>query len=69
MVPRGLHVRLNLETGKREAKIIDDDKNEKKFKYWSDGDRKGIVNSDHNFFTTNELKHALKQFEKEAEQV
>ena len=37
-VPAGLHVRMNLETGEREAKLMD---GEDEFKYWRDGDRQG----------------------------
>lgn len=37
-IPAGLHVRMNFETGMREAKLADGDS---KFKYWRDGDREG----------------------------
>lgn len=39
-IPPGLHVRMNFETGKREAKLMDGD-SDPKFKYWKEGDREG----------------------------
>lgn len=37
-VPSGLHVRLNLETGEKEAKLMEGDDG---MKYWREGDRQG----------------------------
>ncbi|XP_023650743.1 nucleotide exchange factor SIL1 [Paramormyrops kingsleyae] len=59
-VPAGSHVRLNLQTGHREAKL-----DEEVLKYWSDGKRQGIVNTKASSFTTEELKKALKKFKEE----
>ena len=39
-IPAGLHVRLNLETGEREAKLMAGDSG---LKYWKSGDREGNV--------------------------
>ena len=39
-IPAGLHVRLNLETGKKEAKLMDGDDGHK---YWKLGDKQGSV--------------------------
>lgn len=58
-IPAGLHVRLNLETGKKEAKLMDGDDGHK---YWKLGDKQGMVNTDSKEFTHEELKKALKEF-------
>lgn len=58
-IPAGLHVRMNLETGSREAKLMD---GENEFKYWQDGDRQGMMNMDKKQFSLEELKRALKDF-------
>jgi nucleotide exchange factor SIL1 len=39
-IPAGLRVRLNLETGKKEAKLMDGDDGHK---YWKSGDKQGSV--------------------------
>lgn len=58
-IPAGLHVRLNLETGQREAKLMEGDEGHK---YWKSGDKEGMVNTDSQEFTHEELKKALKEF-------
>ncbi|KAI1884996.1 hypothetical protein AGOR_G00215640 [Albula goreensis] len=60
-VPAGSHVRLNLQTGQREVKLGE----EGSLKYWSDGKRKGMVNTQASSFTAQELKKALKKFKEE----
>ncbi|XP_026886581.2 nucleotide exchange factor SIL1 [Electrophorus electricus] len=62
-VPAGSHVRLNLQTGQREAKLGE----EEGLKYWTDGKRQGMVNQNAASFTPQELKEALKKFKKEAD--
>uniref|UniRef100_UPI00398EC62D nucleotide exchange factor SIL1 isoform X3 n=1 Tax=Pristiophorus japonicus TaxID=55135 RepID=UPI00398EC62D len=59
-IPAGLHVRLNLETGKNEAKILDDENEKSGLKHWKQGSRQGMVNTDLKSFTAEELKRALK---------
>ncbi|XP_060693007.1 nucleotide exchange factor SIL1 isoform X3 [Hemiscyllium ocellatum] len=59
-IPAGLHVRLNLETGKNEAKIPDGETGKTGLKYWKQGTRHGMVNLDSKSFTAEELKKALK---------
>lgn len=58
-IPAGLHVRMNFETGEKEAKLMDGDR---EFKYWKDGDRQGMMNMDRKQFSMEELKRALKDF-------
>lgn len=60
-IPKGLHVRLNMKTGEREAKLMDGDDG-MKYKYWKLGDKQGMVNTDRKSFTAQELKKALKEF-------
>ncbi|XP_012692076.2 nucleotide exchange factor SIL1 [Clupea harengus] len=55
-VPRGSHVRLNLQTGQREAKLGE----EQQARYLKDGQR--VVNTKAPSFTARELKEALKMF-------
>ena len=38
VLPEGLHVRMNLKTGKNEAKLMDGDNG---MKYWKTGDNEG----------------------------
>ncbi|XP_043924944.1 nucleotide exchange factor SIL1 [Protopterus annectens] len=65
-VPAGLHIRLNLQTGEKEAKIPDDEKESlSNMKYWKQGKRHGIMNTDAKSFTAQELKKALKKFKQE----
>ncbi|ESP03726.1 hypothetical protein LOTGIDRAFT_237555 [Lottia gigantea] len=61
-IPAGLHVRLNMKTGEREAKLNEGDT---KPKYWKLGEKQGMVNSDKKTFTRDELKRALKDFKSE----
>lgn len=58
-IPAGLHVRLNLETGLNEAKLMEGDTDSK---YWKAGDKEGMVNPKQKSFTPQELKEALKEF-------
>ncbi|XP_045189299.2 nucleotide exchange factor SIL1-like [Mercenaria mercenaria] len=58
-IPAGLHVRMNFETGLKEAKLMDGDS---EFKHWRDGDRQGMMNMDKKQFSMEELKKALKDF-------
>ena len=37
-IPKGLHVRLNVQTGQREAKLMDGDNG---LKYWTQGGKQG----------------------------
>lgn len=39
-IPKGLHVRLNMQTGQREAKLMDGDSG---LKYWSKDGKQGIL--------------------------
>ncbi|KAL7863401.1 hypothetical protein SRHO_G00123850 [Serrasalmus rhombeus] len=58
-VPAGSHVRLNLQTGQREAKLG----GEKGLKYNErDGQRQEMMNKQAAFFSTQKLKEALKKF-------
>ncbi|XP_070541506.1 nucleotide exchange factor SIL1-like [Ptychodera flava] len=75
-IPAGLHVRINLQTGLKEAKLIEkDDKKEQKsdggesLKFWEEGDRKGMVNTEDKFFTKKTLKDALKLFKAKQDDV
>ncbi|XP_071169000.1 nucleotide exchange factor SIL1-like [Mytilus edulis] len=58
-IPAGLHVRMNMETGVNEAKLMDGDDGHK---YWKKGEKEGMVNTDSKEFTHEELKRALKDF-------
>ncbi|KAK3590234.1 hypothetical protein CHS0354_041301 [Potamilus streckersoni] len=58
-VPQGLHVRLNIETGERQAKLMEGDDG---FKYMKSGERQGMVFTEKSQFTRDELKKALKDF-------
>lgn len=58
-VPKGLHIRLNMDTGQREAKLMEGDGG---LKYWSQEGKQGIVNTDKKLFTPEDLKKALKEF-------
>ncbi|XP_036425063.1 nucleotide exchange factor SIL1 [Colossoma macropomum] len=60
-VPAGSHVRLNLQTGQREAKLGE----EKGLKYLRDGQRQELMNKQAAFFSTQKLKEALKKFKGE----
>ncbi|XP_062572527.1 nucleotide exchange factor SIL1-like [Saccostrea cucullata] len=58
-IPKGLHVRLNMQTGQREAKLMEGDSG---LKYWVKDGKQGIVNTDKDYFTPEDLKKALKEF-------
>ncbi|KAL6479622.1 hypothetical protein MHYP_G00106550 [Metynnis hypsauchen] len=57
-VPAGSHVRLNLQTGQREARLGE----EKGLKYLRDGQRREMMNEQAAFLSTQKLKEALKKF-------
>ena len=38
-IPAGLHVRMDMTTGEREAKLMDGDSG---MKYWKNGDKEGM---------------------------
>jgi hypothetical protein len=65
-IPRGLHVRVNLQTGQREAKLIEpEEENEERFDLSSlgmqeDGDIPPITST----VSAEELKHILHKIEK-----
>lgn len=62
-IPPGLHVRLNLQTGLKEAKLMDGEGDGKDgLSYWKKADKEGMVNKKGKSFTRNELKHAMKKF-------
>ncbi|KAI4873441.1 hypothetical protein NFI96_027293 [Prochilodus magdalenae] len=63
-VPAGSHVRLNLETGQREVKLGE---SKEGLKYLRDEQRQEMMNKEAAFFTTQELKEALKKFKGEDE--
>lgn len=58
-LPSGLHVRLNLNTGKNEAKLMEENDG---LSYWKKANKEGMVNKNRKSFTRNELKDALKKF-------
>ncbi|XP_077992621.1 nucleotide exchange factor SIL1-like [Glandiceps talaboti] len=70
-IPAGLHVRINLETGLKEAKLMDeeDKENDDGMKYWKEGERMGVVNTDKKSFSKEELKDALKLFKAKQDDV
>ena len=59
-IPAGLHVRMNLQTGEKEAKLMDGDDGSK-YKIDKDSKQK-IINIDKNFISKQHLKEALKDF-------
>ncbi|XP_046366193.2 nucleotide exchange factor SIL1-like [Haliotis rufescens] len=63
-IPKGLHVRMNFQTGLTEAKLNEDDSGNK---FWQAGSHQGIVNTDKKSFTRDELKRALKDFKSHAD--
>ncbi|XP_046554535.1 nucleotide exchange factor SIL1-like [Haliotis rubra] len=58
-IPKGLHVRMNLEKGVTEAKLNEDEGGNK---FWQAGSHQGMVNTDKKSFSRDELKKALKDF-------
>ncbi|XP_021375655.1 nucleotide exchange factor SIL1-like isoform X1 [Mizuhopecten yessoensis] len=58
-IPAGLHVRMNLETGGREAKLMEGDSENK---YRKSGNKGGRVNPSQKSLTPQQLKEALKEF-------
>ena len=59
-IPAGLHVRMNLQTGEKEAKLMDGDDGSK-YKIEKDSKQK-FINIDKNFISKQHLKEALKDF-------
>ncbi|NWH60093.1 SIL1 factor, partial [Geococcyx californianus] len=58
-VPAGSHVRLNLQTGDREAKLPDNENGRSDMREERRRKRLGKVDVDSNSFTSQELKKAL----------
>lgn len=59
-IPPGLHVRMNLQTGQKEAKLLDGDDG---MKYKSNKDSKQkFIKIDQNIISKQRLKEALKDF-------
>uniref|UniRef100_A0A8D0LD56 Nucleotide exchange factor SIL1 n=1 Tax=Sphenodon punctatus TaxID=8508 RepID=A0A8D0LD56_SPHPU len=58
-VPAGLHVRLNLQTGEREARFPDNKNEKSDIEDEKKGKRLGKIDIDSNSFTSQELKKAL----------
>ncbi|XP_078724150.1 nucleotide exchange factor SIL1 isoform X1 [Lampetra fluviatilis] len=63
-VPAGLHIRLNLQTGEREAKLLDeaDGRNHGEKDDRKQRDKKGSLDVEAGSYTAAELKQALKKF-------
>lgn len=75
-MPRGLHIRVDLSTGLKEAKLMDEneelegqnidgksnEESESTMRYWKDGTKEGIRHSKQKYFTHDELKDAMKLF-------
>lgn len=59
-IPAGLHVRMNLQTGEKEAKLMDGDDGSK-YKIDKDSKQK-FINIDKNVISKQHLKEALKEF-------
>jgi len=63
-VPAGLHVRINLQTGEKEAKLIEEEEDDKKMgdrrrvHHYGDSDRRGIINKQTKPFTIKEMQDA-----------
>ncbi|CAH1257877.1 SIL1 [Branchiostoma lanceolatum] len=76
-IPAGLHVSIDLTTGEKRAKLLDDDDHTKekeedissRYMKWKDGDRQGMVNTKNKYFTASELKDALKKFKADQDDV
>ena len=59
-IPAGLHVRMNLQTGEKEAKLMEGDDGSK-YKTNKDSKQK-FITIDENFISKQHLKEALKDF-------
>lgn len=59
-IPAGLHVRMNLQTGEKEAKLMDGDDGSK-YKINKDSKQK-FIEIDKNFISKQHLKEALRDF-------
>ena len=62
-VPAGLHIRINLQTGEKEAKLIDEKDDEKmgdrrRIHHYGHSDRRGIINKQTKPFTIEEMEDA-----------
>ena len=60
-IPAGLHVRMNLQTGKKEAKLMDGSDGHKN-QIPKSGSKQKFVKIDKNFISKTKLKQALKDF-------
>jgi len=69
-VPAGLHVRMNLQTGEKEAKLIDEEYDDEKMgdrrrvHHYGYSDRRGIINKQTKPFTIEEMKDLSSHEEK-----
>eukprot|EP00058_Branchiostoma_floridae_P024988 XP_002610478.1 hypothetical protein BRAFLDRAFT_85619 [Branchiostoma floridae] len=76
-IPAGLHVSIDLTTGEKRAKLMDNDDDHStededpasRHMKWTDGDRQGMVNTKNKYFTASELKEALKKFKADQDDV
>lgn len=60
-IPPGLHVRLDLQTGQKQAKLMPGQSSED-LEYWKSENREGMRYKNKNDLTPDDLKQALKQF-------
>ncbi|CAG5123208.1 unnamed protein product [Candidula unifasciata] len=65
-IPPGLHVRMNLQTGDKEAKLMKQTEG-KNMERWDAGEKIGIINTEKKRYTRDELKRALKDFKYKAD--
>lgn len=59
-IPPGLHVRMDMQTGEKQAKLMDS--TQTKMEQWDAGENIGIINTEKKRYTRDELKAALKDF-------
>uniref|UniRef100_A0A0B7A9W9 Nucleotide exchange factor SIL1 n=1 Tax=Arion vulgaris TaxID=1028688 RepID=A0A0B7A9W9_9EUPU len=60
-IPPGLHIRMDMQTGKKEAKLMVQD-TAQSIERWDAGEKIGIINTEKKRYTRDELKEALKEF-------
>lgn len=68
-IPPGLHVRINLQTGLKEAKLLDKEDsgtteepdNDRRAHSYGDSDRRGVINKRTKVFSAEELANMLKE--------
>ncbi|CAL1527738.1 unnamed protein product [Lymnaea stagnalis] len=61
-IPPGLHVRMDLQTGEKQAKLMEVEGTQNKMEQWDAGENIGIINTEKKRYTRDELKAALKEF-------